>query len=176
MAKFSFLVALVLAAGCGRHSPAQDQEPTPSLAAASAVPAPDAPHYGDVMTEVGRRFELVGRAAQARRFRLAAYEIGEMDEALDDDLPRAQPPRKGDPKKLAALIGELEKQQLPALEKAVRSRDSAKVADAFAEAAGTCNACHAATGHDFVQIPTDPGKSVPLLDPRPAAAPAPPAH
>ena len=125
------------------------------------------------MSEIGHRFELTGRAAKAGRFPLAHYEIGELDEALDDDLPRAAPPRKGDPAKLAALLKQLRTQRLPALQHAAESGDAAAYAKAYAETAQICNTCHAATGHDFVEVPEVPGMSVPRLDPLPAASAAP---
>jgi hypothetical protein len=174
MSKLSVLLIAALASGCAKSAPSGKPAPSaaPPAAASAAASPPDSPHYGDVMSEIGHRFELMGRAAKAKRFRLAHYEIGELGEALHDDLPRAQPPRKGDPKKLAALLADLDKQRLPALDKAVQDRDGTAVAKAFAETAGICNACHAATGHDFVQIPKTPGETVPLLDPRPAGSAA----
>jgi len=174
MSKLLALLIAALAGGCAKSAPSTRPAPSaaPPAAVSAAASPPDAPHYGEVMSAIGQRFELAGRAAKAQRFRLAHYEIGELDEALHDDLPRAQPPRKGDPRKLAALLGELDKQRLPALDKAVQGRDSTAVARAFSETAGICNACHAATGHDFVQIPKTPGKTVPLLDPLPAGSAA----
>lgn len=180
MRKLPVLVIALLASSCARHTDPQRSAPSAAAAPVASAQArePDAPHYGEVMSEIGHRFELMGRAARARRFRLAHYEIGELEEALHDDLPRAAPPRKGDPHKLAALLGELDKQRLPELKRAVKTRDSAQIDQAFSHTAQICNACHAATGHDFVQVPATPGKSVPLLDPVPAAgstAPAAPA-
>ncbi len=158
---------LLSSAACSRSS--QDA-PSPSPAVSAAEPAP---HYGEVMAEVGRRFELAGRAAKAGRFALAEFELGEMEEAIDDDLPHAAPPRVGDPAKLAALLGELRHTQLPAMQTAAKRPDSAAFALAFAGASKTCNACHDATEHAFIEIPSVPGESVPLLDPvATAAAPA----
>jgi hypothetical protein len=168
--------AVLVITGCtpeGDH-PAPPVETTAS-AASSAMPSPShhhegrnpdeaAPHYGDVMATIGRRYELAGRAAEARRFALAAYEIEELQEALEEDLPRAKPPREGDPKKLAALTEELRERQLVALAKAAEEGDGEEFGRAFALAAQTCNACHQATGHAFVQISERPGDSVPRLD------------
>ncbi len=158
------LVAALLACGCTR-SEAPEQAPAPSASAPqSEPPEHDAPHYGEVMSEIGRRFELTGRAASAGRFRLAEYEVAELGEALEDDLPRAEPPREGDPKKLEALLKELEAERLPALSSAAKAQDAETYVAAFAATAKTCNACHQATGHEFVEIPERPGASVPRLD------------
>lgn len=159
------VLCCALGAGCSRSAPE-----TPAPAPSAAAPAVPAPHYGEVMAEVGRRFELAGRAAKAGRFALAEFELGEMEEAIDEDLPHAEPPRAGDPAKLAALLGELRHTQLPAMQAAAKKPDTAAFALAFAAASKTCNACHDATEHSFIEIPSEPGRSVPLLDP--IAAPA----
>lgn len=150
---------LISTAACSR-SP--DATPAPSVG--TAAPAVAAPHYGEVMAEIGRRFELAGRAAKANRLALANFELGEMEEAIDDDLPRAAPPRAGDPQKLAALLGELRHTQLPAMQSAAEKSDDVAFAAAFAGSSKTCNACHEATEHAFIEISSEPGKSVPLLD------------
>jgi hypothetical protein len=54
---------------------------TPAGNAGSEPPAQwEAPGLGEVMTQVGRRFEVAGRAAAANRFELAAFEVGELQE------------------------------------------------------------------------------------------------
>jgi hypothetical protein len=35
---------------------------------------------GEVMSQVGHRFEMAGRAAKANRFEMAAFEVGELEE------------------------------------------------------------------------------------------------
>jgi len=161
-------------------TPTSTATATPTSTATSATPetahdaearegdeAEHGPHYGALMAEIGRRFELAGRAAEARRYALAAFEIEEMQEVFGEDLPRAAPPRQGDPKKLAVLTNELHEQQLVALAKAADDSDADAFAKTFALAAQTCNACHQATEHAFVEIPEQPGKEVPRLDPLP---------
>lgn len=156
------LMALLLTWGCSKA------EPAPSPAPSASAAAPEGPHYGEVMSEIGHRFELSGRAAVAGRFRLAGYEIDELGEAIDEDLSRAEPPREGDPKKLASLLNELKSQRMPALTRAAKAKDASAYRGAFANAAKTCNACHEATEHPFVEVPEVPGGSVPRLDPRDA--------
>lgn len=149
-----FLAACVVLSGCDRSSPAP-------------APAP-APHYGEVMSSIGRRFELVGRAASAARWDLAAYELHELDELLDDDLPAAAPPKISNGTDLRALAGALAKTNVPELEGAVKARDAAAFKRAFASTAAACNGCHQSTGHAFIEIPAEPGAGVPKIDPLPA--------
>jgi hypothetical protein len=117
------------------------------------------------MAEIGRRFELAGRAAEAGRFELARFEIGELDEVFDDDLPRAELPREGaEGVDLRALARTFAETHVKALERAAASRDARAFAEAWRRAATDCNGCHAATKHGFLEVPLAPGASVPALD------------
>lgn len=132
----------------------------------SAEPAPG-PRYGAVMGEIGQRFERAGRAATAGRFELADFEVGELDELFTEDLPRAELPKEGSSAALASERDAFAKTYPARLKKAAAARDLAAFRDAFRDAAGACNACHLASGHGFIEIPTEPGKPIPDLDPRP---------
>lgn len=143
------LVATVV--GCTRTSPVVEARP----------------RYGAVMSEVGQRFERAGRAASAGRFELAAFEAGELDELFREDLPRADLPKEGASASLPAEADAFVKAYPARLKKAAAARDLPAFSDAFRDAAIACNACHAASGHGFIEIPTALGKPVPSLDPAP---------
>lgn len=137
-----------------------------ALAACSGgTPRAPAPRLGDLMTQVGRRFELIGRAGTAKRWDLAGFELGELHETFDD-VPKAIMPED-----VKADVPQLAKGFVPTIESnldaAVASRDPARLATAFAAAAGACNSCHQAAGKPYIEIPTVPGQSVPRLDPLP---------
>ncbi len=114
------------------------------------------------MTQVGRRFELLGRAMQAKRWELADFELGELRETFDD-IPTAEIPRD-----VKASIPELAKGIVPSIEAtlqdAVTKRDITGAATAFARAAQACNGCHQASGRKFIEVPDKLGDSVPRLD------------
>lgn len=131
---------------------------------ASGDAGPAARGYGDVMSDVGRRFELAGRAAAANRFELAAFEIGEMRELFEGDLSRATLPKEGPKEALASTAKGFVEVNLPELEKAASAKDARAFAAAFQRASVTCNGCHTSSGHGFIQIPSVPGKSVPDLE------------
>ncbi len=134
-----------------------------------AGPAAPAQRYGDAMSELGRRFELVGRAAAAGRFELVRYQLGEIDEIFDDDLPHAAPPKVGSNVNLAGVAQAFAETNLPELDRAAAAHDRAAFAAAFNRASAVCNGCHQATGHAFIEIPGELGASVPKLDPLPRA-------
>jgi hypothetical protein len=122
------------------------------------------------MAEVGRRWELAGRAAAANRFELAAFEIGEIEELFAGDLSRAELPKEGPSAQLPSLASAWVNTHPPALKKATEKHDAAAFAAEFERASGTCNACHKASEHGFLEIPTVAGKPVPNFDPLPAAS------
>lgn len=127
---------------------------------------------GDVMVDVGRRFEVAGRAAAANRYELAAYEADELGEIFENDVPRASLPKEGHTAQIPALSKQFLASAQPALLKAAQARDPVAFASAYADAAGQCNACHQSADKGFIQVPTTPGMAVPVLAPVPYAPPA----
>ena len=117
------------------------------------------------MLEIGRRFELAGRAAAAGRVELAAFEVGELGELVDDDLPRAELPKEGPTADLAGKADAFAHTVVPELLAAAKGREPGAFAAAFARTAAACNDCHQASGHGFVEVPSVPGKPVPAMDP-----------
>jgi len=136
-----------------------------SVGCNAAAPPPPAPRLGDVMTQVGHRFELLGRAIQANRWELAEFELGELRETFDDVAVAAIPTD------VKADVRQLAKGVIPAIESAlsgaVAHRDLAIATAAFATAAKACNSCHQASGKPYIEIPEAIGVTVPRLDPLP---------
>ncbi len=115
------------------------------------------------MSEVGRRFELAGRAASANKFELAAFEVGEIEELFDGDLKIAELPKEGNTASIPAMAEAFAKTHPAELLRAAKANDGRAFADAFQRASVTCNGCHVASGHGFIHVPSVPGKSVPDL-------------
>ncbi|HEY3817977.1 MAG TPA: hypothetical protein VGL81_12440 [Polyangiaceae bacterium] len=155
------LLALLLTASCSRASGA----PAPA-----GEPSSDAPGLGEVMVQVGRRFETAGKAASANRFELAAFEAGELEELFENDVPRAKLPKEGPTAQIPAMAKAFLTTIPPELTKAAESQDRAAFAVAFQHAAAQCNACHVSAAKGFIQVPSVPGQAVPIMDPLPAPA------
>lgn len=158
------LVAFSLAVGCSKA-----ESSTPSANDKSRV-AEQAPGLGEVMVQVGRRFEVAGRAASANRFELAAFEVGELRELFENDVPRASLPKEGPTAQIPAMAKAFLESVPPALTLAAASRDCKAFASAFQLAADTCNACHRSADKGFIEVPSVPGQTVPVLNPLPPAA------
>ena len=119
------------------------------------------------MAQVARRFELAGRAANANRFELAAFEAGEIEELFESDVPNAELPKEGPTAHIPQLAKAFLEANAPELVKAAAAKDAAAFTAAFARAAAACNACHQASAKAFIVVPAEPGKGVPDLDPVP---------
>ncbi len=122
------------------------------------------------MAEVARRFELAGRAAHANRFELAEFEAGEIEELFESDVPGAEMPKEGPVAHIPAMAKAFLETNAPELKKAAAGKDRAAFAGAFQRAAAACNGCHLASAKAFIQVPSEPGRGVPDLDPLPAPA------
>ena len=161
------LIALLGACSRDRGSATQAAAGAPSSA---SVPAAD---LGNVMVGVARRFEIAGRAANANRFELAEFEAGELAEMFEDDVPNAALPKEGPTAHIPAMAKAFLETNAPELKRAAAAKDRAAFVAAFQHAAAACNACHQASAKGFVQVPSEPGKAVPDLDPMPAPSAAP---
>jgi cytochrome c556 len=128
-------------------------------------PSANAPDFGQVMIQVGQRFERMGRAASAGRFELAAFEAGELGELFDRDLPRAKLPKEGKTDQIPAWTGAFARTMPARLKQAAAARDITAFRAAFKAAAVDCNGCHQATGHAFIEIPSELNQPVPRVDP-----------
>jgi hypothetical protein len=157
------LVGALVLAGCSRGQP-----PTPAPVPSASEEAEEAPDLGNVMVQVARRFEIAGKAMAANRFELGEFEVGELQEVFENDVPRAKLPKEGPTGQIRPMAKAFLDGVLPELTKAASSKDKAKFALAFEHTAAACNACHAAAAKAFIQVPTVPGQAVPVVDPVPA--------
>ena len=65
------------------------------LASCSRPAPPPGPELGSLMVDIGRRFEVCGRAGAAGRFELAAFEADEIEGLFRYEVPGAQLPHEG---------------------------------------------------------------------------------
>lgn len=165
----SILGSLLLAvniAGCTSPPPELVSAPSPS----SAEPPR---RFGELMSEVGRRFERAGRAGRAESWELADYDLHELEEAFEDDVPTARVPSDV-PFDVLPIAAAFADGPLVELRRAARAHDASAFSSAFAAAASACNACHQAAAHGFIVVPMRPGDAVPvigLLEAPPSEAP-----
>ena len=110
------------------------------LGVAAQTPPPFKPGLGDLMTmTVHPRHAKLGLAGLEKNWAYAAYEVHELEEALEHVV-------KYVPKWRDLNIGQLmeatTKQPIEALEAAIKAGDAAKFDAAYKQLTEGCNACH----------------------------------
>ena len=122
-----------------------------SVMFAAAQPARDSyePGLGEFMTATQLRHAKLWFAGKQNNWDLAAYEIDEIREGLED-ASRLHPSFDGVP--VAEMIKTIIDPRIEELEKAVRAKSSAKFMVAFDELTSGCNSCHAGANKPFIRI------------------------
>ena len=108
------------------------------------------PGLGTIMQQYGYHFGNIWFAAQAGNWSLAAYQLKEQIEI--QEVGEITRPDK------AKLLKNFERSYLDAVAKAIDVQDKAGFEKAYNAAMAGCNACHVATGHNYVRyvIPEKP--------------------
>jgi hypothetical protein len=122
-----------------------------SVMFAAAQPAQQRyePGLGEFMTATQLRHAKLWFAGRQNNWDLAAYEIDEIKEGLED-AARRFPAFDGIP--VGEMIKTIIGPRMEKLEKAVRERSSAKFMVAFDELTSGCNSCHAGANRSFIRI------------------------
>jgi hypothetical protein len=122
-----------------------------SALSAAAQPAKTsyAPGLGEFMTATQLRHAKLWFAGRANNWDLAAYEIDEIKEGLED-AEKQFPTHDGIP--VAEMIKTLIDPAIEELEKAVGARSSAKFSVAYDKLTSACNTCHAGANKPFIRI------------------------
>ena len=87
------LLAVVILSPVMALADTPPKELPPGQAADGGAPTAPQWRYGELMSEVGHRFETMGRAVKAHRYELAAFELDELQEIFEEDLPHAERPK-----------------------------------------------------------------------------------
>jgi hypothetical protein len=112
-------------------------------------PAPAfTPGLGEIMTLTQMRHVKLWYAGQAANWPLAAYELEELHEGMED-AATFHPTHKDAPLPIPALIEKIMTEPLQRVEKAIGARDAPAFGEGFDALTEACNACHRATNFGF---------------------------
>jgi hypothetical protein len=122
-----------------------------SAVLAAAQPANEAyePGLGEFMTATQLRHAKLWFAGKSRNWPLAAYEIDEIKEGLQD-ATKLHATHEGIP--VADMIKMILDPKIERLEKAIEAKNSAQFIAAFDELTNGCNSCHAKAGKPYIRI------------------------
>jgi hypothetical protein len=109
---------------------------------------PFVPGLGEIMTLTQMRHSKLWFAGQAGNWPLAAYELDELHEGMDD-AATFHPTHKDAPLPIPDLIQKIMTEPLRQLEDAINAQNQERFAQAFDAVTEGCNACHRAANFGF---------------------------
>src|SRR3984893_15233050 len=118
------------------------------FAAAQSAKEPYAPGLGEFMTATQLRHAKLWFAGKQNNWDLAAYEIDEIKEGMEESQKRFQT-HDGIP--VADMIKIIFSPAIEELEKAFGAKSSAKFTVAFDKLTSACNTCHAGANKPFIR-------------------------
>ena len=120
------------------------------LSACRREPAtpPFTPGLGEIMTLTQMRHAKLWFAGQAGNWPLAAYELDELQEGMQD-VATFHPTHKDAPLPIPALIDKIMTDPVKRLATTIDARDAGAFPQAFDALTEACNACHRATNFGF---------------------------
>lgn len=112
------------------------------------------PGLGETMGVIQQHHAKLYYAGTKANWPLADYELGEIQEGLEDAV-KFNPTFKGAP--VADLVPSLTKASLAQVHDAIEKKDKKAFVEAYNSLSSSCSNCHKAANHPFVQIqaPTD---------------------
>lgn len=126
------------------------------------------PTLGEFMTSVQSRHAKLWFALAAGNQKLAAFELHELGETLED-LAKWHPTHRDAPQPLKEMIETGLGPALAQLRQMAQTGDQPRFAAAFDELTNACNACHQATAHGYnvIKRPVAPPFSNQIFAPLP---------
>jgi hypothetical protein len=113
--------------------------------------------FTSFMPDFAERFHVMHRAGEAGDWALASHELEEMKRM--SDLAIGIDTKKGE------LMEGMMRPNFVALEAAITHGDADRFERALVTTVDSCNACHVATGSDFIEVRLDAGKSLGMRHP-----------
>jgi len=106
---------------------------------------------GEIMSATQMRHAKLWFAAKASNWRLADFELNEIEEGFEDAM-KFHPVFKEIP--VAILVDTFTESPIKKLQNAIESEDDQQFNVAFSELTSACNACHKAANREFIVITT----------------------
>ncbi|MEW6768137.1 MAG: hypothetical protein AB1342_08905 [Pseudomonadota bacterium] len=128
-----------------------------TLASAQSAKESYRPGLGEFMTMTQLRHAKLWFAGKQSNWDLAAYEIDEIAEGLEE-AAKLYPTLDRFP--VAEMIKSIVDPRIERLMKAVKAKNSSKFSAAFDELTNGCNSCHAAANKPFIRIQRPVGPPV----------------
>ena len=131
---------------------------TPPSSAEHETPKNYVPGLEQFMEVIQNEHAKLWYAGQARNWKLAAYQLGEIKEVMSD-VQDLVPTFKNLP--LAQMLDSVITGPIAQLEKSLDAKDFGKFSAGYRDLTHACNSCHQAAGVDFIRIRQPIGSAFP---------------
>ena len=152
MSRILIGLAVIFLAGCSRQ---QNVNPNIALEAKIADMEKNIddlkPGLGEIMGVIQQHHAKLYYAGTKANWPLAEYELGEIQESLDDAM-KFYPRFKDVSAPLTDLIPTMTKGSLAQVRAAIEQKNEKSFVQAFGALSVSCSNCHAAANHPFVKI------------------------
>jgi hypothetical protein len=157
MSKVLVGLAVIFLAGCAQQQNVNSNAALDAKVADLEKTVDDLkPGLGEIMGVIQQHHAKLFYAGTKANWPLADYELGEIQESLDDAM-KFYPKFKDVPVPLTELIPTLTKASIAQVHAAIEQKNEKSFVQAFAALSTSCSNCHEAANHPFVKIqaPTD---------------------
>jgi hypothetical protein len=111
------------------------------------------PGLGEIMGVIQQHHTKLYYAGMKANWPLANYELGEIQESLDDAV-KFYPKFKEVPVPLTELVPTMTKASLAQMHEVIEHKDKKSFVQAYGALSKSCSNCHVAADHPFVKIKT----------------------
>jgi hypothetical protein len=150
-------LAIILLAGCSQQKSMNSNAALEAKVADLEKTIDDLkPGLGEIMGVIQQHHAKLYYAGTKANWPLADYELGEIQESLDDAM-KFYPKFREVPVPLTELIPTMMKASLGRVRAAIEQKNEKSFVQAFGALSVSCSNCHEAANHPFIKIqaPTD---------------------
>lgn len=151
-------LAVILLAGCQQRQNTSSNAALEAKIAALEKQVNDSkPGLGEIMGVIQQHHTKLYYAGTSTNWPLAAYELNEIQESLDDAMELYPGKFKEVRVPLTELIPAMTKGSIAEVQEAIQKKNEASFVRAYQALSISCSSCHAAANDPFIRIKTPTG-------------------
>jgi uncharacterized membrane protein len=112
------------------------------------------PGLGEIMGVIEQHHAKLYYAGTKANWPLAAYELNEIQESLEEAMSLYPAPFKNVTAALPTIIPAMTKGTIAGVQQAIQQKNEKSFVDAYQALSKSCSSCHAAENHPFIKIQT----------------------
>jgi hypothetical protein len=148
-------LAFIFLAGCSQQqNTAADAALETKVAALQQQLNDSKPGLGEIMGVIEQHHAKLYYAGAKANWPLAAYELNEIQESLEEAENLYPTPFKNVTVALPQIIPSMTKGTIAGVRDAIRQKNEESFVSAYQDLSKSCSSCHAAENHPFIKIQT----------------------